>query len=96
MTLLLLAAIAVLSATGFYLVFDHDLFRTAIGFVLLGHGVNLSILVASLRGDVEVTVDPTGQAMVLTAVVITTAALSLLAALAGRESPETETDEEGR
>lgn len=94
MNLVLLGMIGVLLTTGIYLLLDDDLLRTVMGFSLVGHAVNVVILTTSVRvvPEVEATADPTGQAFVLTAVVISTAVLSLLAGAAARRSEDSEDD----
>lgn len=84
MSWVLLGLIGVLLTVGIYLMLDDDLLRTVMGFSLLSHAVNIVILTSSLRilPQAEVVADPTAQAMVLTALVITTAVLSLLAGVA--------------
>lgn len=76
-------AVAVLVAGGTYLVLQRELLRVVLGFVLLGHGVNVLIIAAGgmdLRGfpllgpddaDPDAMADPLPQAFVLTAIVIT-------------------------
>lgn len=93
MNWVLLGVIGILLTVGIYLLLDDDLLRTVMGFSLLSHAVNLVILTSSLRivPDAEAIADPTAQAMVLTAVVISTAVLSLLAGVAAWSS---ETGEE--
>lgn len=88
MNLVLLGLIGVLLTAGIYLLLDDDLLRAVMGFSLLSHAVNLVILTSSLRvlPGAEAVADPTAQAMVLTAVVISAAVLSLLAAVAAWRS----------
>jgi len=72
--------VALLVATGTWLVLRRGLLRVVVGFVLLGHGVNLLVLTAGgtdrrgfalpgQQGQSPVA-DPLPQAFVLTAVVI--------------------------
>ncbi len=74
-------AVGVLVAGGVYLVLQRDLIRVVLGFVLLGHAVNVLVLSAGGmdrrglpligQGDPDVAADPLPQAFVLTAIVIT-------------------------
>ncbi|GEC02676.1 hypothetical protein SSP24_03310 [Streptomyces spinoverrucosus] len=84
-----------LFAFGFYLMLQRSLMRIVLGFVLLGHGTNLLLLVAGgvagrppvLEGrtaDPETVADPLPQAMALTAIVITFGLTAFLVALAHR------------
>ncbi|CAL9623631.1 Na(+)/H(+) antiporter subunit C [Streptomyces sp. enrichment culture] len=84
-----------LFAVGFYLMLQRSLMRIVLGFVLLGHGTNLLLLVAGgtpgrppvledgspLPGRMA---DPLPQAMALTAIVITFGLTAFLMALAYR------------
>ena len=85
--------IAVLFATGFYLLLQRSLMRVLIGVVVLGHGTNLLLQIAGgppgrppILGTVpaEVITDPLPQALALTAVVITFALTTFLLALGYR------------
>ncbi|HET7327735.1 MAG TPA: Na(+)/H(+) antiporter subunit C [Nocardioidaceae bacterium] len=85
--------VGVLFAGGTYLLLQRSLLRVVLGFVLLGHGANLVLLIAGGRaGDppiadetsAQAAADPLAQAMVLTAIVITFAVTALLLALAHR------------
>ena len=91
--LTLTLVVGVLFAAGVYLLTERALLRVVLGFVLLGHGANLALLVsggpagpAPISGQVtaEEASDPLVQAMALTAVVITFGATALLLALAHR------------
>lgn len=91
--LMLSLAVGVLFAGGTYLLLQRALLRVILGFVLLGHGANLVLILAGgPAGDPPVTdsttpgqaADPLPQAMALTAVVITFAVTALLLALAHR------------
>ncbi len=83
-----------LVAAGVWLVLRRDLVRVALGFVLLGHAVNVLLLAAGgtdRRGPavagltpLEEAADPLPQAFALTAIVISFAVAVLLVALAGR------------
>lgn len=88
--------VAVLVAGGVYLILQRELLRVVLGFVLLGHGVNVLILSAGGmatrapgllgRQDRAEMADPLPQAFVLTAIVIAFAITVYLLALlkAGR------------
>ncbi|MBT3150225.1 Na(+)/H(+) antiporter subunit C [Streptomyces sp. CHD11] len=84
-----------LFATGFHLMLQRSLMRIILGFILLGHGTNLLLLVAGgtpgrppvLPGkepDPAATADPLPQAMALTAIVITFGLTVFLVTLAYR------------
>lgn len=83
--------IAVLAATGTYLVMHRTLTRIILGLGLLGNAVNLLILtsgdgpgVAPIIGQEGDFTDPVPQALVLTAIVIGFAVISFLLAMAYR------------
>ena len=89
----LLLAIGVLFAAGVYLLLERSLSRVLLGFVLLGNGANLAILVAGGRagappitgsGVTEPMSDPLAQAMILTSIVITLALVAFVLAMAYR------------
>ncbi|MBQ1088648.1 Na(+)/H(+) antiporter subunit C [Streptomyces sp. B93] len=84
-----------LFAVGFYLMLQRSLMRIVLGFIVLGHGTNLLLLVAGgTPGRPPVTdgkaadpsryADPLPQAMALTSIVITFALTAFLTALAYR------------
>lgn len=84
-----------LFAIGFYLMLQRSLMRIVLGFILLGHGTNLLLLVAGgtpgrppvLDGSTDASAriaDPLPQAMALTAIVITFGLTAFLTALAYR------------
>lgn len=84
-----------LFTAGFHLMLQRSLMRIVLGFILLGHGTNLLLLVAGgspgrppvLRGeeaDPAGMADPLPQAMALTAIVITFGLTVFLVALAYR------------
>lgn len=85
-------AVGVLVAAGVYLILQRGLIRIAIGFVLLGHAVNVLLISAGglrLRGEPLIgageeadMADPLPQAFVLTAIVITFGITVFLLALA--------------
>ncbi|MEV5824381.1 Na(+)/H(+) antiporter subunit C [Spirillospora sp. NPDC052242] len=101
-TVTLMAAVAVLFATGFHLMLQRSLVRIVVGFMLLGHGANLALLLAGgpsgapplLGGkDDREMADPLPQAMALTAIVITFGVTAFLLALAYRSRLLTGEDE---
>ncbi|MEW2635217.1 Na(+)/H(+) antiporter subunit C [Streptomyces sp. NPDC048389] len=84
-----------LYALGFYLMLQRSLMRIVLGFLVLGHGTNLLLLVAGgspgkppIIGDEAVEpeqfADPLLQAMALTSIVITFGLTTFLLALAFR------------
>ena len=83
-----------LFAAGFYLMLQRPLMRIVLGFVVLGHGTNLLLLVAGggpgdpplVKGaqDFERFADPLPQAMALTSIVITFGLTAFLMALSYR------------
>lgn len=83
--------IAVLAATGTYLLLHRTLTRIILGLGMLGNAVNLLILTSgSHRGGAPIIggdrpfTDPVPQALVLTSIVITFGVLSFLLAMAYR------------
>jgi multicomponent Na+:H+ antiporter subunit C len=90
----LVVAIGVLVAVGVYLLLERSLTRVLLGFVLLGNGVNLTVLVAGGRAgsapivgsapEGEPMSDPLAQAMILTSIVITLALTGFVLAMAYR------------
>jgi multicomponent Na+:H+ antiporter subunit C len=84
--------VGLLAATGTYLVLQRGLVRLTLGFVLLGHAVNVLLLVsggigtrgAPLPGQPGPPADPLPQAFALTAIVIGFAITAFLLALAFR------------
>lgn len=101
MTVLLVLAAGVLCACGTYLVLGRQLSRIIIGIGLLGHGVNVVLVLsggdggdpAFAGGDPERFADPLPQALVLTAIVITFGVIAFLLALAYRSWQLTADDE---
>lgn len=96
-------AVGVLVAAGAFLLTRRGTLRLVLGFVLLGHAVNLTILAAggaSRRDpafiaddlDVAAAADPLPQAFVLTAIVITFGVTVFLLAVAARSTPTAATD----
>lgn len=98
--------IGVLIGGAVYLMLDRSFLRVVLGFVLLGHAVNLMLFGAGgvdRRGeplgsdpDPAVTADPLPQAFVLTAIVIAFAITIYLLVLAvtGRDDEDAPADEE--
>ncbi|HTN99138.1 MAG TPA: NADH-quinone oxidoreductase subunit K [Microthrixaceae bacterium] len=90
MTGLMVIAAGVLCACGTYLVLSRQLSRVVIGLGLLGHGVNVLLVLsggdggdpAFAGGDAERFADPLPQAFVLTAIVITFGVVAFLLSLA--------------
>ena len=90
----LLLAVGVLFGAGVYLLLERSLTRVLLGFVLLGNGANLAILVAGGRAgappithsgpETEPMSDPLAQAMILTSIVITLALVAFVLAMAYR------------
>jgi multicomponent Na+:H+ antiporter subunit C len=89
----LVIAVGVLVAAGVYLMLERSLTRILLGFVLVGNGVNLLILLAGgqsagppiIGDDLTASMsDPLAQAMVLTSIVITLALVGFIAAIAYR------------
>ena len=101
MTLLLILTAGLLCACGTYLVLGRQLSRVVIGVGLLGHGVNVLLVLsggdggepAFVGGDPGEFADPLPQALVLTAIVITFGVIAFLLALAFRSWRLTEDDE---
>lgn len=90
--LVLVVVVAVLFAAGFDLLMQRSLIRVVVGFMLLGHGANLVLLLAGgaagtppiLGEGAGPPADPLPQAMALTAIVITFGVTAFLLALAYR------------
>ena len=90
----LLLAVGVLFGSGVYLLLERSLTRVLLGFVLLGNGANLAILVAGGRAGAppitnegpgtEPMSDPLAQVMILTSIVITLALVAFVLAMAYR------------
>jgi multicomponent Na+:H+ antiporter subunit C len=107
-SLVLVALVGVLFATGTYSMLHRSLTRIIVGIGLLGNGVNLLLIVAGSRpgvppivGELTGATDPIPQALVLTAIVIGFALQAFLLALAWRSwtldgSDEVEDDLEDR
>ncbi|HWL43106.1 MAG TPA: NADH-quinone oxidoreductase subunit K [Ilumatobacter sp.] len=96
MTTLLVFAAGVLCACGAYLMLGRQLSRVIIGIGLLGHGVNLLLVLSGGDGgrpafggdaspdELDGFADPLPQAFVLTAIVITFGVVAFLLSLAYR------------
>jgi multicomponent Na+:H+ antiporter subunit C len=90
----LVLVVGVLFAAGVYLLLERSLTRVLLGFVLVGNGANLAILVAGGRAGASPIVgnaaedermsDPLAQAMILTSIVITLALVAFVLAMAYR------------
>lgn len=101
MTVLLVLTAGFLCACGTYLVLGRQLSRVIIGIGLLGHGVNILLVLsggdggdpAFAGGDPDGFADPLPQALVLTAIVITFGVIAFLLALAYRSWRVTANDE---
>jgi multicomponent Na+:H+ antiporter subunit C len=91
-TVLLVITAGVLCACGTYLVLGRQLSRVVIGIGLLGHGVNIVLVLsggdggdpAFAGGNSAGFADPLPQAFVLTAIVITFGVIAFLLTLAYR------------
>jgi len=100
-TVLLVVIAGVLCACGTYLVLGRQLSRVVIGIGLLGHGVNVLLVLsggdggdpAFAGGDEDRFADPLPQAFVLTAIVITFGVIAFLLTLAYRSWLVTADDE---
>lgn len=101
MTVLLAVTAGFLCAAGTYLVLGRQLSRVVIGIGLIGHGVNVLLVLsggdggdpAFVGGNVGEFADPVPQAFVLTAIVITFGAIAFLLSLAFRSWRVTADDE---
>jgi multicomponent Na+:H+ antiporter subunit C len=102
----LAVAVGVLVAAGVFLLSRRGTLRLVLGFVLLGHAVNLIILAAGGASrrepafigddlDLATAADPLPQAFVLTAIVITFGVTVFLLGLAARSSLREEADQDG-
>lgn len=89
----LVLLVAVLVATGVYLILERSLSRVIIGVALISNGINVLMLIAGGRAGgppligetaAEDMSDPLPQAMVLTAIVITLGMTAFLLAMAYR------------
>ena len=101
MTVLLVIVAGALCACGTYLVLGRQLSRVVIGIGLLGHGVNIVLVLSGGDGgdpafagdDPSGFADPLPQAFVLTAIVITFGVIAFLLTLAYRSWLVTADDE---
>ena len=101
MSLLLVVTAGFLVACGTYLLLGRQLSRIIIGIGLMGHGVNILLVLsggdggeaAFVGGDAARFGDPLPQALVLTAIVITFGLIAFLLALAYRSWQVTANDE---
>ncbi|MGE0796277.1 MAG: sodium:proton antiporter [Acidimicrobiia bacterium] len=101
MTVLLALTAGFLCAAGTNLVLGRQLSRVVIGIGLIGHGVNVLLVLSGgdggdppfVGGSVEDFSDPLPQAVVLTAIVITFGAIAFLLSLAFRSWRVTADDE---
>ncbi|MFP5318167.1 MAG: sodium:proton antiporter [Acidimicrobiia bacterium] len=99
--MLMIVTAGLLCACGTYLLLGRQLSRVVIGIALLGHGVNVLLVLsggdggdpAFVGGDAAEFADPLPQALVLTAIVITFGVVAFLLALAFRSWRVTEDDE---
>jgi multicomponent Na+:H+ antiporter subunit C len=90
----LVLVVGVLFAAGVYLLLERSLTRVLLGFVLVGNGANLAVLLAGGRAGASPIIgnapegermsDPLAQAMTLTSIVITLALVSFVLAMAYR------------
>ena len=90
-SLVLVITMAVLYASGVYLMLERSLTRVLLGFLLVGNATNLLILIMAGRSglapivadrvDAAEMADPLPQALILTAIVITFAVSAFLMAL---------------
>lgn len=90
--MILAITIGVLVAAGVYLILQRDMMRIVLGFGLISHGINLTVLttgVLDLRGEpllgtteIAAAADPVPQAFVLTAIVISLAVTVFMLVLA--------------
>lgn len=101
MSLVLALVAGFLCACGTYLLLGRQLSRIVIGIGLIGHGVNILLVLsggdggdpAFAGGDADSFADPLPQALVLTAIVITFGVIAFLLALAYRSWQITSNDE---
>lgn len=95
-------AIGILFAVAVYLILSRSLLRIVLGISILGHGVNLLVMVMSnlktgaapLLGEEAASyVDPLPQALILTAIVINFGTTAFLCVLAYRAYLKLKTDD---
>lgn len=100
-------AVAVLASVGTWLIVRGGAVRLILGFILLGHAVNLVIIAAGgtfrrvaplVDGgvDLETTADPLPQAFVLTAIVITFGVTVYLLSLLARTAKSSAREQASR
>jgi multicomponent Na+:H+ antiporter subunit C len=90
--MMLAVIVGALATAGTYLVLQRGLVRVALGFVLLGHAVNVMLLAAGgvyrrgvpIAGASSAPADPLPQAFTLTAIVISFGITAFILALALR------------
>jgi multicomponent Na+:H+ antiporter subunit C len=97
-TIVIALTVAVLYATGTYLLLQRSVGRIALGVFLLGHACNLLLLSSGRGGSppfagATAPADPLPMAAALTAIVITLGTSSLLLALSQRAFLERDDDE---
>ncbi|MCD1286777.1 MULTISPECIES: Na(+)/H(+) antiporter subunit C [unclassified Brevibacterium] len=88
---IMVLAMGVLFASGIYLMLERSLTRVLLGFILLGNGANLLLILTAGKGSSPLTdgkhlstagmSDPLPQALILTAIVITFAVTAFLLAM---------------
>lgn len=91
-SLVLVAVVGVLVATGVILLLERSLTRVLLGVILISNGVNVLILLSGAPGEAPLVgttpadrmSDPLAQAMILTAIVITLGLAAFLLAVAYR------------
>lgn len=96
--------VGTLVAAGTFLVLQRGLVRIALGFILLGHAVNVLLILsggvarrgAPLVGSPGVPADPLPQAFALTAIVISFGITAFILALAFRSADVYEDDDTER
>ncbi len=95
------AIVGALVAGGVYLILQRGLVRVVLGFILLGHAVNVLLVVAGgirrrgapIVGEPGPSADPLPQALALTAIVIGFAVTAFLLALAFRSAAVLDDDD---
>ncbi len=100
MNWLLLVTAGVMCSCGTYLLMSRHLSRVVIGVGLLGHGVNLFLIMSGTDGgepafagaDPAAMADPLPQALVLTAIVISFSVIAFLLTMAYRSWSQTGDD----
>src|SRR5690606_12771086 len=81
--------IGVLVACGLYMILSRNLIRVLLGYLVVGHGINLLLLSAGQSGEPPIVgnedmADPLPQAFILTSIVITLAVVAFLLGMAYR------------